>query len=117
MKRKEVYNQRQIISKNICISRDHSILAHDTPTISPPNSSHNISTTNALNTENEIEMNAKNVLISRPTTDILNTNNENNYQIEMNTENASISDLSKIPSIKECLNTVKSGSSPPVSFD
>ena len=46
------------------------------PTISLPNSSHNISTTNALNTENETEMNAKYILISVQTTDILNTNNK-----------------------------------------
>ena len=90
---------------------------HDIPTISPPNSSHNISTTDTLNTENEIEMNAENVLISIPITYTLNTHNENNNQNEMNTESLSISNLSEIPSIKECLNTIKSGSSLPVSFD
>jgi len=74
-----------------------------------------------LNTENEnnneIEINAENVSISEPTTDTLNTDNENNNQIEMNAENVSISDPSEIPSIKEWLNTIKSSSSPPISFD
>ena len=91
-------------------------LTPNTPTISPPNSSHNISTTNALNTKNEIEINARNVSITMLTTDTLNTKNENNNQIEMNAENVLISDLSKILSMKLCLNTIKSSSSPHVSF-
>ena len=66
------------MSKNTCISRHHSTLAYDMPTISLPNSFHNISTTNALYTENTIKLNAENVLISVQTTDTLNTNNENN---------------------------------------
>ena len=89
----------------------------NTPSISPFNSSHNISTTDALNTENKIEINAENITISWSTTDTLNTDNENNNQIEINAENVSISNLSEILSTKECLNTIKSGSSPPVSFD
>ena len=117
LRRKKAYNQKQRISKNTCISRHCFTLVHDTPTISPSNSSYNISTTDTLNTKNEIEMNAENVLISAPTTDTLNTDNENNNQIEMNTENISISNISKIPSIKEYLNTMKSSSLLPVSFD
>ena len=56
-----------------------------------------------------------------PTTVPANTENEmnteNNNEIQMNAENVSIFDLSKTPSIKECLNTIKSSSSPPVSFN
>ena len=89
----------------------------NTPSISPFNSSHNISTTDVLNTKNEIEINAENITISWSTTDTLNTDNKNNNQIEMNAENIIISDLSKIPSIKVYLNTMKSSSLLPISFD
>ena len=70
-----------------------------------------------MNTKNENEINTENILISVLTTNTLNTNHKNNYQIEMNAKNVSISDPCETPSIKECLNTIKSGSSPPVSFN
>ena len=66
----------------------------------------NVSTSNEMNIENE--MNIKNEM---------NIENENNNEIQMNAENVPISDLSEIPSIKEYLNTIKSGSSPPASFN
>jgi len=64
---------------------------------------------NIINTDNEI------VLISNP----LNIENENilNSENEMNVENVLISSPTEIPSIKECLNTIKSTSSLPISLD
>ena len=56
-----------------------------------------------------------------PTTVPANTENEmnteNNNEIQINAKNLPISDLSETPSIKEYLNTIKFGFSPPVPFD